>query len=169
MNVEQDQADTSPVIREEDNLVLFATPQREANDSGPWFIAALAADERQKGEITDMAATLPPLWQGRYVGHFHPVVGTKLAEYFVPGFFAEKGFTHLAYLETNQGKEGDPVFFNGEAVTHTGLICWFNETTQKFYFIHCRACAFQLLRWMTAMQEEWANITTASSSPPTLN
>lgn len=156
MNTEAITADAdpmSPIANEVNNLVIFTIPQKQQNDSGPWFIAAVAGDPDATIEA-NLKTSLPPLWNGKYQGHFVSV-SEFLGDSFKADWLAELGITHLALLESVEHGENDPMYFAGDAVTHNGAILWFNQNKQQYYFIHCRGCAIRIIQWVLERQEGW--------------
>lgn len=141
----------SPVKNELDNIVIFTQPQKEQGE-GPWFVAAVAADPDDRIEV-NLAAALPPLWHGKYQGHFVPVALFAPTE-----LNAQLGVTHLALLESLDQGENDPFYFGHETITHNGAILWFNGDKQQYYFIHSRTHAIAILEWMVENQETWQKL-----------
>lgn len=144
-----------------DNVATFLVPSGLCE-----FTVAICEDPDAKSVEVNMATTLPPLWNGKYVGHFHTLnaYDKESAGWgFTPDFIAELQLTHLALLESSFG-EAPAFFFNGEAIMHNSLLLWYSEPRHKFYFIHCGTCARGLVNWMLKHQEEWMSSAPAPTS-----
>jgi hypothetical protein len=118
----------------------------------------MVADPDGHGEV-DLKKSLPPLWKGKYVGHFYKLDDTdpnNLATLFTPDFIAENELSHLALLESDMTQRQASYLFNGETITHNAAVLWFSEKRNKYYFFHCAACARGVAQWMTENQIAWS-------------
>ena len=131
-----------------DNIAIYVSPQGGIDDL--YFTAGLTADNHHAG-VADLKDALPPLWKGKYQGHFfafdHTMANGVEA--------AQKGVTHIALLEGPMGGSGF-FDFNGKTIAHNGLILYFCEGTNEYRYLHCRDCAVAILKWLTEQQERWS-------------
>lgn len=160
MSVEQDQAATSPVLNEIDNLAIYLTNGKMDETGFPNFIAGIAAEPKLTGEAS-IVSLLPLEWKGDFVMHFQdalPLTGGKRVE-----DLERDEISHLVLLESKL-VHGDPLYFAGDAIKGDSLLVWYSEKRNKFYHIHCRKCCYKILNWMVAQQEEWKRCPAPSST-----
>lgn len=130
-----------------DDIAIYVSPQGGVDDM--YFTAGLT--QAKKPGIVDLKDALPPLWEGKYQGHFFAFDNT-LPESVRATLL---GITHLALLEGPIGGVGE-FFFAGDAIQHNGLIVYFREATQTYFYLHDYDSAVVILKWITDQQDAWA-------------
>lgn len=152
-------ADNGAVTNEIDNLALFTYPMPEV-DGFPAFLVGIAADPKHTVEAPIMDS-LPETFGGKYAQHFLKVADSSLAKVFLSAPLDKLEITHLALL-TGGAPMADLMYFNGEPINQQGVIFWYSEPRQKYYFVHCRGCGIMLAQFLTMEQETWQKISKAA-------
>lgn len=134
----------------EGGVALFLSPQPRDPEDGTIFVAAIAQDSEAKGEIIDMALSLPPDWQGQYTERLIPVA--LLADVLKLETMPE--VTHLALLESSL-KPNDPFLFGRTKIGHNSMVVW-KDLDGSYRYFHCDRCAALILYWLTQEQENWS-------------
>lgn len=147
--------DNGVVTNEIDNLALFTYPMPEV-DNFPAFLVGIAADPNHTVEAP-ILNSLPEPFGGKYAPHFMEIKGSKLAKIFLAEPLAVNEITHLALL-TGGTPMADLMYFNGEPINQQGVMLWYSEPRQKYYFVHCRGCGIMLAQYLTLEQETWQKI-----------
>lgn len=148
-NVELDQEACSPVRGERDNLAIIYSPLPPMPGGDQVFLAAIMAHESLKGEvpnIDDMCG------EAKHTSHFVRIPPDTFK------FPAENELTHFACVEAATHKtmpEGAPFLFGTDWVAHDGAILMYSEPRNKYYFFHCRTCAYLVLNYIAKHQSEW--------------
>jgi hypothetical protein len=148
-------------MQPDNNYTAFLSPT--APDE---FLVAVMQDPDAASAEVDLKASLPPLWKGKYVGHFHELNRDdplSVASDFSPDTFTDCQITHLALLESSFN-EGTPFYFNGDMIKHTSMLLWYSQPRNKFYFAHCITCLKGEVNWMIKHQEDWERIALPAAS-----
>jgi hypothetical protein len=131
-----------------DNIAIYVSPQGGVDDT--YFSAGITAAKDKSG-VANLDDALPPLWKGKYQGHFFTFDHTLA----MGAEAAGQGVTHLALLEGPMGGFGE-FFFDGDTITHNAVVLYYVEDTHEYRYMHCRDCAVQILKWMTEQQGAWS-------------
>lgn len=142
-------------MQADNNFTVFLSPT--APDE---FLCAIMQDPDAVSAEVDLKASLPPLWKGKYIGHFHrlnPDDSMSVVNDFSPDAFEASQITHLALLESSF-HEGPAFYFNGDQIRHTSMLLWYSQPRNKYYFSHCLTCLKGTINWMIKHQEDWEKI-----------
>lgn len=157
-----EQALTSPVRDEIDNLIVNFTPMPLRIDRDQVLLGAINASDNEKGECSDVTKTFPPGWEGvAYTRHF-----IDAAPVFKADYRAENEITHIVALEhpTLNSLDGVPFKFGHDWISHDGIILLYSEGRRKFYHFHCRQCVLSAMVYIAEMQAQWAPFVQHGSS-----
>lgn len=131
-----------------DNIVIYTSPKGDVPEM--FFIAGIVEDDGHG--VANLKSVLPPMWKGKYQGHFFKFDKTLA----MGPEAAAAGVTHLALLEGPIGGEGFDHFYAGDTIRNCGVVLNYNANMNEYRFIHCRSCAVEVLKWMQEMQEPWS-------------
>lgn len=154
-------ADPGVITNEIDNLVIYTIPGPRDLEGNVMLFCGIAADPTDTKEAKNF---LPEDFGGKSAPHFIDLA-SSVGKLFKPEVMAEQEISHLALL-TGGEDIGETMYFNGEAVKQRGVLLWYSAARNKYYFIHCRACALIIAQWLSGQQETWQKIATLAQLRP---
>jgi hypothetical protein len=133
------------------DIVIVIQPKDEIN--GECEFEAAVCQSTKGGDALTAGEMTPKAWCGIFQRRLIPAYEIKQMDQVA---LAKTGITHLALL-TGDCDAADPFYFGqGEEVNGQSIMCWYNQNTDRYSFMHCQDCGEMLIGWLGLQQEVWS-------------
>lgn len=134
------------------DIVVIIHPKEEVDGEVEFEAAVAQSTKAMAGELTAREMT-PKAWGGIFQRRFIPAYEITQMDQVE---LAKSGVTHLALL-TGDCHTADPFYFGqGDEVNGMSIMCWYNQNTDRYSFMHCQKCGEILIGWLGLKQEAWS-------------